>query len=131
MRIWCVYPSKCSYSSNTMIRPSSFIAPDNAKLLHFYIKFTIVGEKSPYNHLIIIIVIIFSVLYILCKKKKKYISPLHRARGHQIVKISAGPTDTTIIIVLSNSDCSLTFVRQQNYVHWTWGSVGTNYIFYL
>lgn len=50
-------------------RPSSFIAPDNAKLFHFHIKFTIVCEKSPFNHLMImIIIIISSVVYLLCKK---------------------------------------------------------------
>jgi len=77
-----------------MIRPSSFIAPDNAKLFHFHIKFTIVCEKSQYNHfiIIIIIIIIYSVVYLLYAKK--HISSLH-ARGHRIVKISAGPTDMT------------------------------------
>jgi len=96
MRIWRVYPLKRGYPTNTMNTPlASFIAPDNAKLFHFHIKFTIVCEKTPYNHLIIII---SSVVYLLCKK---HISSLH-ARGHRIVKISAGPTDMTIMLYIGN-----------------------------
>lgn len=127
MRIWRVYPLKRSYPTNTMIRPSSFIAPDNAKLFHFHIKFTIVCEKSPYNHLVIMIVIIISsVVYLLCKK-------------HIIVARAWAPdsknlcgTDRydhyaiwAIVIVLWH------LVGRQNYVRRTRGSVGTNYIFYL